>query len=191
MKLKKQVAVLEHNAGAALTYSDCITVDNKGDKIEESLLRETGRNLTREDLARGKRVPTLTVMFRRKDIEDLPVDEFCLCLNGDTFLFAFLGLKGTGEFIDDITKSAYRIHSGGLWTSSNVITKSNGLIGTFRQIYKTTSPELKHAVKEELRLKHLAKCLVCMRQLKPIQFFKSLIVCVEDCGIHSLSLIHI
>ena len=66
-KLQKQVDFLEHHPTVVLSFHDCITIAPDGKLIDKSLLKSNARDLSQIDLIQGRRVPTLTVMFRTKD----------------------------------------------------------------------------------------------------------------------------
>lgn len=184
-KLQKQVDFLQSHADYSLSFHDCATVDPDGNTIDEFLLGAQGRDLNQTDLVRGRRVPTLTAMFRASDLVNLP-PVFLDVLNADTFIFAFLGQKGSAKFQSEIQPAAYRIHPGGIWSSANVMRKTDDLIGTFRAIVSSTAPEFRSAARSELKSKYAMKLLACVRWRKPGQIPATLGDCAADLGWISL-----
>jgi glycosyltransferase involved in cell wall biosynthesis len=180
-KLQKQVDFLANHQDYSLSYHDCCTVDPAGKTIQETLLGNRGRDLSQTDLIRGRRVPTLTAMFRRQDVLDLP-PVFLGVLNADTFIFAHLGQKGAGKFQSEIQPAAYRIHSGGIWSSATVLKKAEDLIGTFRGIVASTDPAFRSAARSELKSKYALKLLACVRYCQFGEIAATCRHCVQDLG---------
>lgn len=166
LKLQKQFELLEREPSVALSYHDCCTVDENGNLISESLLGDAGKDLTQIELIRGSRIPTLTAMYRTRDLDDLP-PVFLEVLNGDTFIFAHLGMKGVAKFQGEILPAAYRVHSGGIWSAASAFTKSNDLIKTFQALSSVTTGEFRNAAMKELHRKYTARILACIQQRKP------------------------
>jgi hypothetical protein len=184
-KLQKQVDFLANHENYSLSYHDCSTVDSGGETIQERLLGNRGRDLSQTDLIRGRRVPTLTAMFRRRDLQNLP-PAFLEALNADTFIFAFLGQKGPGKFQSEIQPAAYRIHSGGVWSAANVMCKADDLIGTFRAIVATTDPAFRSVARSELKTKYALKILACLRWREPKELVATVRRSATDLGWISL-----
>ena len=180
-KLEKQASFLERNLKTALVFTDCKTVNASGETISNSLLAGRTRNLSQIDLVQGRRVPTLTVMFRREQIKDLP-REIEQVLNADTFIFAHLGTKGTGELIGEIEPAAYRIHDGGIWSSASIFSRADDLINTYRVITRTVDADYKSYAIAELRRKHVGKCVSCIRFGRLALFCSSALEYFADFG---------
>ena len=184
-KLQKQAEFLEKHEQYSLSFHDCCTIEPDGKIIRDHLLGSRGRDLSQTDLIRGCRVPTLTAMFRRLDVQDLP-PVFLEVLNADTFIFAHLGQKGSGKFQSEIHPAAYRIHPGGIWSSATVMKKADDLIGTFRGIAASTEPAFRSTARSELKSKYSLKLLACVRYCQPREMLTTLRDCGEDFGWASL-----
>lgn len=159
-KLQKQVDFLTSNPEYSLSFHDCSTVDSTGNIINPLFLGENGSDRSQHALIRGGNVPTLTAMFRRKDLQSLP-QVFLSVFNADTFIFAFLGQKGPAKFQPEIQPASYRVHAGGVWSSANSMQRTNELVRTFRAIAESTDDEFRDIAMAELKSRYSTRLLAC------------------------------
>lgn len=129
-KLQKQVDFLEANPSFSLSYHDAILVDENGKPLGRNVLQENQkRDFSEYELNRGALVVTASICFR--NIIPYFPKEFYKVNNSDTFLTSLLGNYGKGHFHHDIAPSAYRIHSGGVWSLVSDIKKNANSANTF------------------------------------------------------------
>lgn len=122
-KLQRQVDLLEKNTEYSFCFHDIETVDEKGipmgvQKIPLAMLK----NLSQPELVGGTYPcpPTASVMYRRSALLEFP--EWFYQMNGDYAISVLLAQYGGGACIDG-KLSAYRYHSGGIWTAGNEVKK--------------------------------------------------------------------
>jgi glycosyltransferase involved in cell wall biosynthesis len=117
LKLQKQVDFLDENTDCMVTGTNAIVVDENNKLISDSKLDKASQNgATRDLLKRGYLFLTLTIMFRNIDFKKHFNDETKDIYNGDLFLTCIFGHYGSYKYLDTVEKSAYRVHSGGVWS---------------------------------------------------------------------------
>jgi glycosyltransferase involved in cell wall biosynthesis len=132
LKLQKQVDFLESNSEYVACYGGCKHVDENDNLIKKS--RFTNYASPTSDLllrAQGALI-TNSVMFRNV-IDGFP-SEFMYVPSGDTIIYHLLGFHGHGKFLPDIDYSAYRIHSGGIWSGTNEVKRMQNTTHTLSAI---------------------------------------------------------
>ena len=152
-KLSRQVDFLEENEDFVLCYGNARIVDEEGKEISgRKVPEESCRTLTSEEMVSGRyTIPTSTVMFRNHRIlSDLP-PQICRAMNGDTFLFSLLGQFGMAGFID-FSPSAYRQHSGGVYSSLREDERRRRRLLTFLLIHQCVGKEFRECVGESVFL---------------------------------------
>lgn len=118
LKLQKEVDFLETHPEYVLCHYDAKIVNEQSELIKPSKLPNTLKHdFSAEELIRGAAwILTSTACFRNV-LRELPPEYFKV-LNGDTFLFSILGNFGKSKYLgDSIKPDAYRVHSGGIWSS--------------------------------------------------------------------------
>jgi glycosyltransferase involved in cell wall biosynthesis len=115
-KLQKQVDFLEANPDYVITYHDAMLVDINSKLIAPSKLSDSSkRDFSSEQMRHARNlILTMTMCFQNLK-NDFP-QELNEAKKGDQFLISFLGNYGKGKYMEDILPSAYRIHSGGIWS---------------------------------------------------------------------------
>jgi glycosyltransferase involved in cell wall biosynthesis len=116
-KLQKQIDFLEANEKYVITCHDSKMINQNGEIINSTCLKEENkRDYSAVELKKAFYVLTQTMCFRNVSIiKNMPVESRDVS-NGDIFLISLLGAHGKHKFISDIKPSAYRIHSGGVWS---------------------------------------------------------------------------
>lgn len=149
-KLQRQVQTLATNDRYVLSFHDRIEVDkNKIPVANSGNGKVTPRDLTEEELMRGKLVPPLTVLFRRSLFPPLTPHAIQI-VNLDTYLFAMMGQFGSGHYAKDVAPAGYRIHSGGTWSTRSNLLKLVSSYDTFKAIHKDISSTQKPIVADVL-----------------------------------------
>lgn len=130
-KLNKQVGFLEVNPEYIISCHNAFIIDENNNKINSSKLTSSQmRDFSSEELIKANAfLLTLTWVFR--NIVDFNIPEKRKVVNGDTFMISVLGLYGKAKYHDDILPAAYRVHSGGVWSSLNEERKITTLINTW------------------------------------------------------------
>jgi len=132
-KLQKQVEYLEDNPDCVLSCHDACTIDQHDQVTADSRLRpEEKRDLTREELAQGGYVLTLTMCFRNC-IREFP-PEMKSSPNGDLFLCVMLSEFGSCHFHSDIQPAKYRMHEDGVWSLRPQHMRWENAIATYAQL---------------------------------------------------------
>jgi glycosyltransferase involved in cell wall biosynthesis len=134
LKLQKQVDFLNNNKDYIVTYHNAKIVNEKGEIISKSKLKDKSKkDLSALQLMQGEVPPTLTVCFRNI-IEDFP-PESEVVTNEDAFTMSMLGNYGKGKYVDIIEPSCYRIHEGGIWSLTNKDKKHISKVNTYQQLH--------------------------------------------------------
>ena len=156
-KLQKQVDFLEAHPDYVLSFHEVEKIDYSGKLLNQYVLgKDRWKDLGREQLISGKLVPTVSAVIRGSYIKNLPPFPKSL-VNGDTFLFAFLGQFGIAHFHWDIQPAKYRIHGGGVWSEVNPKNKIESQVYTFEMLCKAVLPENRKIVVESLFEKYLTQ----------------------------------
>ncbi|REE83096.1 glycosyltransferase involved in cell wall biosynthesis [Lutibacter oceani] len=123
LKLQKQVDFLEKNEDYVICGHDRRIVDEFN-----NVIIETGvRNLNKQGLL------TLTVVFRNHLFDNIFFNTFIKVANGDSFLFLYFEQFGKTILLN-FKGANYRIHSGGIWSSTNRIERYEMGINTYTHI---------------------------------------------------------
>ncbi len=116
-KLRKQVGALRAAPEAVMVFTNSIILRNDEPSGELFLAPGQQRDIDREELATGARIPTQSIMFRNVfATQPVPAD-FFRAFNGDSFLFSHLSCFGVAKYLGTVVPCAYRIHQGGMWSA--------------------------------------------------------------------------
>lgn len=116
-KLQKQVNFLESNLDFVLSFHNSLVISENSRSASYVSNKSQKMICTSEDLAKGNFIPTASCLFRNGLFYDFP-DWFNAFPVGDWPLFLLISQYGKIGFLDEVM-GVYRIHSGGLWSSSN------------------------------------------------------------------------
>ena len=161
LKIQKQIDFLEKNKDYVISFHDAKVVDAddkflKPHKLKKSIRRD--RNP--EENVSGMEIPALSVVFRKYFLKKLP-NSFHQVKNGDTFLMTFIGQNGKSKFQSDIIPAAYRVHSGGIWSTLNSNEKIIDLYNTYLCIYQVIdNPNLNKMLRRKLFIYSLQSSLL-------------------------------
>tara|TARA_R110000772_G_scaffold107988_8_gene210750 strand:- start:16244 stop:17182 length:939 start_codon:yes stop_codon:yes gene_type:complete len=148
-KIQIQHDYLEKNPSIIISGHDAKIVNEKNEVVSESKLHDSmKRDFSPEDLVAGKcSVLTLNWFHRNIDVYSLPEQRHVL--NMDNFVLSLLGHHGGSHYHRDIASSAYRVHSGGVWSGVSNNIKNEAQINTFFWMYQYYS---------RVRMKSQARC---------------------------------
>ncbi|EON93917.1 glycosyl transferase family protein [Marinobacter lipolyticus SM19] len=118
-KVQKQTAFLEDNLDTVICYTDSTPFADGA--VVDMDFGGARRDLSATELQKGPAIYTLTVCFR--NVLDNP-PELALVRYGDKFMWSRLGKYGKGKFLAEIQPSLYRVHSGGVHSSSSAVEKN-------------------------------------------------------------------
>ncbi|MBD1552151.1 glycosyltransferase family 2 protein [Pseudomonas typographi] len=113
LKLQKQVDFLQAHPDYVITYHDAVVVDAQGEHGLQ-LGPQLRCNATNMDLLKGRRISTLTAVFRNvlhelpRELEQAPMLDLCW--------WSLLGAYGKGKYMPDIAPGGYRVHCGGVFS---------------------------------------------------------------------------
>lgn len=120
-KLQKQVDFLEEHPEFVLSFHDSIKVDEKSKVLDEPEVFSK-KNRSAKELKGGAFVPIRNMLYRTENFT-IPKEMQSARLP-DIFLASMLGQHGDAYFDDSIVPSAYRIHSGGIWSSKDELKRA-------------------------------------------------------------------
>lgn len=138
-KLQMQVEYLEQNPEFSMCFTNSLVINENEEVTNYSRVPENyKRTLTQRDILMGYCPPANTAMFRRESLP-LPLpDDYGKIINGDYFLFTLLTNNKNAGYLD-ITTSAYRVHSQGIWSQKPEEYVIENYIKTCRAISKIIS----------------------------------------------------
>ena len=132
-KLAKQVSFLDDNLDFSVCFNDTIIVEQDSNYAPTLFPhRSSPESCTMQNLLANNFISTPSVMYRAGLVEEFP-DWFYKQSMGDWTLHIFHAQYGKIGYIDEIM-SAYRVHSGGVWSSKSVDNKLESTIKMLRAI---------------------------------------------------------
>ena len=156
LKLQKQVDFLEKNSEYILSYHNSIIVDENDHQISEKK-NPSPKDFTQEEMLSGEVfILTNTVMFRK--VENISSEQLDNVLNGDMILWHLLGYHGKSKYQEDIIYAAYRVHSGGVWSSLDEVKRFENHIKII-QVLRNLLPDNYNSLKKRME-KNMNKRIV-------------------------------
>lgn len=135
-KLQIQVDYLNNNPEVVISAHDAYIIDENGTKIKDSKLpKNHHRDFSGEDLILGK-AWLLTMNWVYRNVEVFSAKEQSHVTNLDNFIISRLGSFGGSHFHNEIEPSAYRVHSGGVWSKISEIDKKDSQLNTWFWMYR-------------------------------------------------------
>lgn len=135
-KLQLQVDFLEHNPDYVISGHDAFVIDENGRKIKNSKLPDSHKRDFSQDELIDARAWVLTMSWVYRNVLKEFAPERNMVKNGDNFLVSILGSYGKSHYHFDIKPAAYRVHSGGVWSSANNDAKLDDVINTWFWMYR-------------------------------------------------------
>lgn len=129
-KLQKQVDFLDSHSECSVCFHPVRIIYAEGDRRPQiAYPRKKNKIYTLKDLLKGNFMHTCSVMFRRGLFSDFP-DWFYKVAVGDWPLHILNAQHGDIGYIDEVM-GAYRVHSGGIYTSREGIEQVRGMIEAY------------------------------------------------------------
>ncbi len=131
-KLQRQVDYLRHHSDCVGCFHDACLVDLDGRTIAESYFQTPQEKFNQRDVLDSlmSREPTCSLLFRRSAYVD-PLPDWYLRRPNDLALDILLTNQGSLGFINH-NMSAYRIHSGGIWSGTTEASRIVELIVRYK-----------------------------------------------------------
>lgn len=101
-----------------------------------------------ENLLRGDRLSTCSVMFRRA-VEDFTPECYRHLAMGDLPLFVELALRGNICLVKE-TMGVYRIHAGGIWSGKAVLQRERECLAVFQAFYDRLDAKYRPLLRKRL-----------------------------------------
>jgi glycosyltransferase involved in cell wall biosynthesis len=114
-KLKKQVDFLDKNLGCVICFTNALILQEDSPTDSKVFLRDHAKISSIENLLFSNFISTPSVMYRNGLIQEFP-DWYTKQSMGDWTSYILLAEYGKIGYINEVM-SAYRIHSGGTWSS--------------------------------------------------------------------------
>jgi glycosyltransferase involved in cell wall biosynthesis len=128
-KLQKQVDFLDSHPEYSMCFHDVQIVSEKGNLISIQASRGKKHTYTLKDLLKGNFIHTCSVMYRRGLFEEFP-DWFYKTSVADWPLHILNAEHGDIGHISEVM-GAYRVHSGGIHSSTGEMERVRGMIDTY------------------------------------------------------------
>ena len=162
-KLQKQVDVLDNNPDCAICFHNVMVIYEDPPELSHPFyvrdpngpfMQGKPRPIsTLENLIKGNFIQTPSVMFRSRLFEKLP-NWFHMAFPGDWALHMLNAQYGNIRYIDEVM-GAYRVHSGGFWSSKVLIQKLRGAIEVCRFINTNFNFRYNKRIKSAVALRYL------------------------------------
>jgi RimJ/RimL family protein N-acetyltransferase len=136
-KLQEQFNFLENNPDYALTFHDIEMIDDAGSKIEHDRLpAKDKKDYEKDALLLGPYLPTPTLFFRKFDIGS-NMNALKKAFNGDAVILSILTQNGKTKYLQNISGSCVRVHTGGTWSSRSYLDRWNSTLKTKQIIFNS------------------------------------------------------
>jgi glycosyltransferase involved in cell wall biosynthesis len=140
-KLQRQAEFLEHNPDYVLCWTRFKKLNDKTGELSldnngSYFYNEEGIDFDFEIFYKGWDIGTQTLMFKKNTL--LENNNFNNKYYKDIFLISDLLTVGKGYCLNDVM-AVYRMHAGGIYSSTNEITRAETGALTYREIYITYS----------------------------------------------------
>lgn len=162
-KLSKQVKLLEANPNFALSFHAASSI-NELDSKSTQIIRPypTRDRYTLADLLIHNFIPNCSVMYRNDLFKEFP-DWFNKAPMGDWPLHILVAQYGDIGYID-LPMAVYRIHSGGVWTSTDPVMKIRNHISLLRTVDLYLGSQHHAIIKESIAVRELKISLAYVRK---------------------------
>jgi glycosyltransferase involved in cell wall biosynthesis len=142
LKLEKQIEILQSNSELSM----CMTAAKRiyeDKQLPTTVIRanDSDKLYFLKDILSGNPVHTATVVFRKKNLENIPKN-LLFSFNFDYVMWVELARTGPIYYLNDIT-SVYRVHSGGIYSSLNQVDQIKSSLKTRYTILENIEPEYK------------------------------------------------
>ncbi len=139
-KLQKQVNFLDSHPDCTICFHNTIKILDNGDRIQQESQESQHKTIsTLKDLLVQNFIPACSTMFRNNFMFEFP-DWFFRLGMGDWPLDVLIAQYGNIGYIDEIM-AAYRIHQGGLWSSSAAITRLHKILEVYSYLNAYLLPD--------------------------------------------------
>ncbi|RUO26268.1 glycosyl transferase family 2 [Aliidiomarina minuta] len=134
-KLQIQVGFLEQHPEYVISCHDATIIDSSGNVLSKQKLPSScRRDFDENELLSGRAwILTMSRVYRR-EISRIPESKYIK--NGDTFFAALMGLHGKCKFHPEISPAMYRVHDGGIWSSTSQEDRTDDHINTWFWMYR-------------------------------------------------------
>jgi len=150
LKLQKQVDFLENNSEYVLSHHNSIVVDENNHLVSK-MKNLSPEDYTQEQMLCGEVfILTNTVMFRK--VENISSEQLDNVLSADMVLWHLLGYHGKSKYQEDIMYAAYRVHSGGVWSTLDEVKRFVNSIKTI-QVLMNLLPDNYNRLKRKMEKK--------------------------------------
>jgi glycosyltransferase involved in cell wall biosynthesis len=185
-KLQKQINFLDAHPECAICCGRVQAVYEAGTQNVDVGLDVVGQlpagPYTIEDILKGNFVMTCTVVLRRKYIGEFPKWFFEMKL-GDWPLYAMVARYGTIELVDEIL-AAYRIHSGGVWSSVSQAVRAEESLRMLKALDKEFRYEYRDAIRETIASMYHSLALDSRSKGRRIETARHLVNYIRNGGWH-------
>lgn len=173
-KLQKQADFLEENDAYVLSHFNSITVDENDKKVSDAMFDNSTDYERDQMLCSEVNIMPNTVMFRNI-LDDFPA-VFDDVMNGDNVHWHLLGFHGKSKYQKEIIPSAYRVHSGGVWSKLDKFKQVQKRRQTLQAMKKnlSTNPALVKRIDNSIHTQ-IANSLLRAIRSKDKTFIKRLI----------------
>lgn len=152
-KLQKQVEFLETHPECSICFHAHEVLYEDGSRPPHLSPSPPGITTTLADLLENNFIGTATVMFRRRDAQELP-GWFWELPMGDWPLHILNAQHGNIGYIDEVM-SVYRFHSGGIWSSRSRIHQVAGRLDMFRHLKAYLDPRYQKIIRATMARAYL------------------------------------
>lgn len=189
-KLKKQCDFLETNKDYSLCYTSYNCIDEQGNLI--GVARSgLNKNNNADEVLQGRFLIPIRTAFSRNFSKEITLffEKFPNPTSADRIYPYFCTLKGKVKFFDEIT-AVYRVHEGGIWTSTGVRRKiEENIKQQLIFIENATDDQLKKDLAKKIFFRDTLSNLFFKFMKDPANTFRNILFVVKENKIARLQLL--
>jgi glycosyltransferase involved in cell wall biosynthesis len=134
LKLQKQVDLLDARSDLVMCFTNIQHINDKGQYLKTTHFQYPDNEFSFEQYIAKVFPPTLSTIFKKDAFPAAIPYQLLYVFNRDMFIKALVAQHGKVIFLKDVT-AAYRIHGGGIYSSSSNTKKMNDKLNTFKVMY--------------------------------------------------------
>lgn len=153
-KLQKQVEFLDAHPECSISCHSVSAFSKDNSHAPRQLPASSQKPISGlKDLLRNNFIPTCSVVFRRGSVPKLPKWYFELPM-GDWPLWILIAQHGQIGYLDEVMAN-YRIHSGGVWSSTSVAHRLQAEVRLLEHLKRYLGPDCTRIIRTNLSDRYL------------------------------------
>ncbi len=184
LKLQKQVDFLDAHPECSMCFHGHAVCFEDECKPPHVAARPPKRISSLEDLLETNFIGTPTIMFRGREIRQLP-DWYSELLIGDWPLHILNAQHGGAGYIDDVM-AVQRVHSDGVWSGAGRIQRANAALQMYERLRSHLGPRYQKVIRAHMARSGLALAAAYADEQNTREARRSLWRSVAECPTNAL-----